>query len=502
MQQYLIRVLLKTPLAQLLLRSELIYMTCLIMLVLGIGASLGQWLMSGVIMLGMIAAYIMGNDRLPWRLMFLKALSLPLSISLVQGLLLSGVPVPLLLFGLTLIFSLFAARGVMAARLGVANIIVMVSFYPSVGKLPFYLLPLLLFVGAFTFSVVSYYCLKLLTKRLFQEQLARLALQMEKFFTLKSALPHQHGKSTLLRKTLEEQQQLTELAFVTRQQAENFSSLLDRRYPELRDQYLLLIELYRLLISGSHAPERFSELLRPKEVATAFTALNRQIAKALHQYAIALFSNQPLAETSLQQEFANFVSQLKARAHQSCPDDVLQYIELYYQGILTRLASPAPRNLHCQFNCPDTGATPLGVPVQLGKLLSLRNPLLQTSLRFACCMAAGYLIGHGFNLPSPFWIVLTIAVVMQGDYISTRSKGIQRAAGTVSGLLVSWCFLYLAPWAWLPWLLLTLSLPLIFLYIQKNYALAAFAITLLVMMQYQLTTHHALDFLAPALLTP
>jgi uncharacterized membrane protein YccC len=66
--------------------------------------------------------------------------------------------------------------------------------------------------------------------------------------------------------------------------------------------------------------------------------------------------------------------------------------------------------------------------------VTLRSAAFRHALRLAACLAAADLIARGLQLPWPYWVPLTVAVVLRPEFGSTFSRGLGRIAGTFVGL--------------------------------------------------------------------
>lgn len=66
--------------------------------------------------------------------------------------------------------------------------------------------------------------------------------------------------------------------------------------------------------------------------------------------------------------------------------------------------------------------------------LSLNSTVFRHALRLALCLGAGDALGRAVSLQRPYWIPMTIAIVLKPDFTTTLSRGVLRIAGTLAGL--------------------------------------------------------------------
>jgi uncharacterized membrane protein YccC len=69
--------------------------------------------------------------------------------------------------------------------------------------------------------------------------------------------------------------------------------------------------------------------------------------------------------------------------------------------------------------------------------LSFRSVAFRHAVRLALCVALGVTLGRKLNLERPYWLPMTVAIVLKPDFVSTFSRGILRVAGTLAGLVVA-----------------------------------------------------------------
>ncbi len=69
--------------------------------------------------------------------------------------------------------------------------------------------------------------------------------------------------------------------------------------------------------------------------------------------------------------------------------------------------------------------------------LALHSAAFRHALRLACCIAIGVALGRSLGLLRPYWIPMTIAIVLKPDFSTTFSRGVLRLSGTYLGLVVA-----------------------------------------------------------------
>ncbi|MFB8387588.1 FUSC family protein [Microbacterium sp. NPDC055910] len=73
-----------------------------------------------------------------------------------------------------------------------------------------------------------------------------------------------------------------------------------------------------------------------------------------------------------------------------------------------------------------------------GRRVSAPSPeLLMTAVRLALCTALAYIAFYLVPLAHPYWIALTVALVMKPDLGSVFARGVLRSAGTVGGAVIA-----------------------------------------------------------------
>lgn len=118
--------------------------------------------------------------------------------------------------------------------------------------------------------------------------------------------------------------------------------------------------------------------------------------------------------------------------------------------------------------------------------LNLRSPMFKHSLRISVTVLAGYLIGLIFPLQNPYWILLTLVVIMRPGYSLTRQRSKNRLYGTLIGGLVAVAVIYTTQNNYIYAGLAFVTFVLGFSLVRKNFQSSAIFLTLNVIFLYAL----------------
>lgn len=117
---------------------------------------------------------------------------------------------------------------------------------------------------------------------------------------------------------------------------------------------------------------------------------------------------------------------------------------------------------------------------------NFKSSIFLHSLRMAVVIILGYGIGLLFELQNPYWIMLTIVMIMRPTYGLTKARSQQRTIGTLIGGFIAIGFVFLIDNTLIFALLAFVSFVVSFAMLQKNYKSSAAFITLSVVFTYAL----------------
>lgn len=108
----------------------------------------------------------------------------------------------------------------------------------------------------------------------------------------------------------------------------------------------------------------------------------------------------------------------------------------------------------------------------------LSSPIMRHSIRLTVSMLLGYLIGLILNLENPYWIMITVLVIMRPNFGLTKKRSIKRVIGTFIGVLIAAIVVYLTDNIYVYIAIALINTAFGFSLLNRNYFLASIAITL------------------------
>ncbi|SDL38294.1 FUSC family protein [Kriegella aquimaris] len=123
-------------------------------------------------------------------------------------------------------------------------------------------------------------------------------------------------------------------------------------------------------------------------------------------------------------------------------------------------------------------------PKVLLQNFSLKSTIFKHSLRLAVTVMIGYAVGTLFDFQNPYWILLTIIVILRPSYGLTKARSKDRVIGTLIGGAIASLIVLVVHNSYLLGVLGLGSLIIAFSMVQKNYKIGATFITLSVVFIY------------------
>lgn len=117
---------------------------------------------------------------------------------------------------------------------------------------------------------------------------------------------------------------------------------------------------------------------------------------------------------------------------------------------------------------------------------NMRSPIFKHSLRLAVMTMVGYGVGILFTVQNPYWILLTLIVIMRPTFGLTKTRSKERTIGTLLGGALAVGIVLLTQNTTVYAILAIVSLVIAFSMVQRNYKASATFITLSVVFIYAL----------------
>lgn len=117
---------------------------------------------------------------------------------------------------------------------------------------------------------------------------------------------------------------------------------------------------------------------------------------------------------------------------------------------------------------------------------SFKSPIFRHSLRLTLTMLIGFIIGNVIEMQQPYWILLTVVVIMRPSYGLTKERTKHRVVGTLIGAAIGVGIVFLTQNPIVYAIIAASSLIIGFSLVKNNYRNAAAFITVYVIFMYAL----------------
>jgi uncharacterized membrane protein YccC len=129
-----------------------------------------------------------------------------------------------------------------------------------------------------------------------------------------------------------------------------------------------------------------------------------------------------------------------------------------------------------------------GMAATLVANLNLESAAFRHAVRMAACIVVGEGLARALGIPRPYWIPMTIAIVLKPDFGATFQRGVLRLGGTYAGLLAATILAREFPHATYGYILLIAALMFVVrAFGPANYAIVAGPVSAVVVFLISLT---------------
>ncbi|WP_312241401.1 YccS/YhfK family putative transporter [Pantoea sp.] len=413
---------------------------------------------------------------------------------LIQWLTLRQMPLPLVLFLMPLLLGVTGEISPLHGRLLPGALIAAIFTLGLEGRMPIWVPPLLYIGGTLWYGLFNWFWFWLWKEQPMRETLSLLYRELADYCDAKYTLLTQlTDPEKALPPLLARQQKAVDLITTCYQQMHMLAASRDNSHKRLTRAFQVALDLQEHISVSLHQPEEVQKLVEQSHAEAVIRWNAKTISARLRELADDILYHQ-LPERFAMDKQLGALEKI-ARQH---PDNPVGNFCLYHFSRIARvLRSQKPlyqRDLMAdrQRRLPLLSA--------LRSYMSLKSAALRTAGRFATMLMFGSTLALFFNVPKPFWILMTIMFVSQNGYNATRVRIQHRALGTFAGLVIAAATLRFAvpePVVLSSMLAITL---ISYLFIRKSYGWAMVGFTVTAVYSLQLLSLNGAQFLLPRLL--
>lgn len=121
---------------------------------------------------------------------------------------------------------------------------------------------------------------------------------------------------------------------------------------------------------------------------------------------------------------------------------------------------------------------------KLRENFSLQSSIFRHSLRLGIAMIIGYLVGYFLSFQNPYWILITLLVIMRPTYGLTKQRMVHRVVGTLIGAVLALFFVLIIQNTMVFAVLAAVCLVFALALVQQNYKTFAVFLTLHIVFLY------------------
>ncbi|MFH8135838.1 YccS/YhfK family putative transporter [Pantoea osteomyelitidis] len=413
---------------------------------------------------------------------------------LIQWLTLKQVPLPLILFLMPLLLGVTGEISPLHGRLLPGALIAAIFTLGLEGHMPVWVPPLLYIGGTLWYGLFNWFWFWLWKEQPMRETLSLLFRELADYCDAKYTLLTQlTDPEKALPPLLTRQQKAVDLITTCYQQMHMLSASRDNSHKRLTRAFQVALDLQEHISVSLHQPEEVQKLVEQSHAEAVIRWNAKTISTRLRELADDILYHQLPDRFDMDKQLGAL--EKIARQH---PDNPVGNFCLYHFSRIARvLRSQKP--LYQRDLMADRQRR-LPLLAALRSYLSLKSAALRTAARFAVMLMFGSTLALFFNIPKPFWILMTIMFVSQNGYNATRVRIQHRALGTFAGLVIAAATLRFAvPESIVLSGMLAITL-ISYLFIRKSYGWAMVGFTVTAVYSLQLLSLNGAQFLLPRLM--
>ncbi|ADU70961.1 YccS/YhfK family putative transporter [Pantoea sp. At-9b] len=341
------------------------------------------------------------------------------------------VPLPLILLVLPLLVGVTGEISPLHGRLLPATLIASIFTLSLVGRMPIWVPPLLYIGGTLWYGLFNWFWFWLWKEQPMRESLSLLYRELADYCDAKYTLLTQlTDPEKALPPLLARQQKAVDLITTCYQQMHMLSASRDNSHKRLTRAFQVALDLQEHISVSLHQPEEVQKLVEQSHAEAVIRWNAKTISARLRLLADAILYHQLPDRFQMDKQLGAL--EKIARQH---PDNPVGNFCLYHFSRIARVLR-TQKPLYTRDLMADRQRRLPFFPA-LRSYLSLKSPALRTAARFAVMLMFGSALALFFNIPKPYWILMTTMFVSQNGYSATRVRIQHRALGTFAGLLIA-----------------------------------------------------------------
>lgn len=405
-----------------------------------------------------------------------------------------AVPLPVILFTMAMLLGITGEISPLHGRLLPGSLIAAIFTLSLAGRMPIWEPPMLYVLGTIWYGLFNWFWFWLWKEQPMRETLSLLYRELAGYCEAKyTLLTRLTDPEKALPPLLARQQKAVDLITTCYQQMHMLSATRYNHHKRLTRAFQVALDLQEHISVSLHQPEEVQKLVEQSHAEAVIRWNAQTIAARLRVLADDILYHKLPERFTMDKQL-----QALEKISRQHPDNPVGTFCYYHFSRIARVLR-TQRPLYQRDLMADRQRRLPLLPA-IRSYLSLKSAALRTASRFAVMLTFASSLALFFNLPKPYWILMTVMFVSQNGYSATRVRIQHRALGTLAGLIIAAITLRLhAPESVV--LLVMLAITLIsYLFIRKFYGFAMIGFTVTAVWSLQLLSLNGADFLLPRLL--
>jgi YccS/YhfK family integral membrane protein len=312
-----------------------------------------------------------------------------------------------------------------------ATLIAAIFSLSLVGRMPMWVPPLLYIGGTLWYGLFNWFWFWLWKEQPMRETLSLLYRELADYCDAKYTLLTQlTDPEKALPPLLARQQKAVDLITTCYQQMHMLSASRDNSHKRLTRAFQVALDLQEHISVSLHQPEEVQKLVEQSHAEAVIRWNAKTISARLRLLADAILYHQLPDRFHMEKQ----LGALEKIARQHPDNPVGNFCYYHFSRIARVLRTQKP--LYTRDLMADRQRR-LPLFPALRSYLSLKSAALRTAARISVMLMFGSALALFFNIPKPYWILMTIMFVSQNGYSATRVRIQHRALGTFAGLLIA-----------------------------------------------------------------